>query len=102
MENKRPNLPANNPPTQNLPRRSFSMPKISEMAANLVDTTKEALQQYKQSGVLLAEESVVKNRLTICEQCTFFETYQKRCTKCGCFMQAKAHLQAATCPISKW
>lgn len=102
MENNRPKLPTVNITPQNLPLRGYNVPSVAQMASNLIETTKATIEQYKATGAILANDTKVKERLSICQQCAFFETFQKRCTKCGCFMQAKTYLEAATCPIGKW
>lgn len=40
-------------------------------------------------------------RLAICEYCPNYQV-TKQCSKCGCFMPAKAKLKYATCPERRW
>lgn len=49
-----------------------------------------------------ADESLSKERYSICQSCPELIKLTKTCKKCGCFMAAKTKLQNATCPISKW
>jgi hypothetical protein len=49
---------------------------------------------------LLASAEKAAARLEICQGCEFFK--QDRCLKCGCFMNAKIHVESAACPMNKW
>ena len=68
-------------------------------------------EQYKQkNGVtvfdsikaekLLPEQS--EKRYAVCLECPELIKLTKQCKKCGCFMQFKATLKDAKCPIGKW
>jgi len=41
-------------------------------------------------------------RLSICEACEFFTPHNRRCSRCGCWMDSKAGLRSQDCPESKW
>lgn len=41
-------------------------------------------------------------RMSICLSCPELIKLTKQCKKCGCFMELKTKLDAATCPIGKW
>jgi hypothetical protein len=45
---------------------------------------------------------VKSNRLSICADCSRFDKQLSRCQECGCFMQLKATLSHARCPLDKW
>lgn len=45
---------------------------------------------------------IIEERLAICNTCPLFDKKLMRCKRCGCFMQLKATLQKARCPIDKW
>jgi hypothetical protein len=47
-------------------------------------------------------EKTKLERLEICKGCEFFIGLTSQCTKCGCFMTAKAALPNAECPLHKW
>jgi hypothetical protein len=49
-----------------------------------------------------AEESVAKDRLSICESCPELIKLTSQCKQCGCFMKLKTKLLKATCPLEKW
>tara|TARA_R110002020_G_scaffold49221_6_gene140249 strand:- start:802 stop:987 length:186 start_codon:yes stop_codon:yes gene_type:complete len=50
---------------------------------------------------LIADNDVVKYRLSLCNQCEHF-TKTRQCKKCLCFMDLKARLGGSTCPEDKW
>lgn len=41
-------------------------------------------------------------RLAICKDCEFFVEETSKCRQCGCFMQYKALIPSASCPLNKW
>jgi hypothetical protein len=45
---------------------------------------------------------VLQERLDVCSGCPQFIKATKQCKKCGCFMNLKAKLENATCPLGKW
>ena len=49
-----------------------------------------------------SDQEVIEQRLEICKVCPAFKKHSQRCSKCGCFMQLKATLTLAKCPIGKW
>lgn len=46
--------------------------------------------------------SVLQERLDVCSTCPQFIKATKQCKKCGCFMNLKAKLENATCPLGLW
>jgi hypothetical protein len=48
------------------------------------------------------EESEAKKRFDICLSCDRLIQMTKQCRECGCFMNMKAKLKEASCPIGKW
>ncbi len=75
-------------------------PSVFQMARNLA---KQAWLSGKGAVVgqgFLTTAEKAHSRLTICESCEFYR--DSRCLKCGCFMDKKVHLEAATCPVDKW
>lgn len=80
----------------------------------LIDGTKrviEAAEMVKNVVVEAAKIDVIhptispetiQKRLEICRKCDKFEPIQERCKQCGCFMQFKAKLTTATCPLNYW
>lgn len=41
-------------------------------------------------------------RYAICNKCPLFFNATKQCRQCGCFMNIKAKMSHATCPVGKW
>lgn len=46
--------------------------------------------------------SIKAERLQICQMCDMFESGIDRCKECGCFMQVKAAIKHARCPLNRW
>ena len=69
------------------------------MAANLARTAKQAVQYGKVS------EEIREERYDTCKSCPFFIEDSKRCSECGCFMEAKTWVGGdpkVLCPKQKW
>lgn len=66
------------------------------MAANLASDAAN----WAASGFGMAPKEVAQARLAVCEACEFYK--DKRCKKCGCFMEAKAAMGSSKCPEGKW
>jgi uncharacterized paraquat-inducible protein A len=49
-----------------------------------------------------SEQEEIEARLAICQTCKYFKPHQRRCQKCGCFMDLKTRLHNASCPMGKW
>jgi hypothetical protein len=49
-----------------------------------------------------SDKEIIEQRLEICKACPAFAKNTQRCKHCGCFMQLKATLTLAKCPIGKW
>ena len=75
-------------------------PSTFQMARNAFKQAWDSTKGMLSGRNFLIEANTANNRYSICEGCEFFK--EKRCTKCGCFMEAKVHLELATCPIGKW
>jgi len=70
-----------------------------KMAKGLLKTAGQALRHGKVSAEIREE------RYDTCKACPLFDPESKRCTDCGCFMEAKTWVggnPAALCPQSKW
>ena len=77
-----------------------SFPSMFQQARNLAKQAWLSGVDVAKGKPLLSTAEKAKARLDICASCEFFS--QGRCSKCGCFMDKKAHLEAAQCPINKW
>jgi len=49
----------------------------------------------------IAAQDLTHERLKLCEACQHFSKIRK-CKLCGCWMDLKAKLLEAQCPIDKW
>lgn len=78
------------------------MPSMGEMARNAYASAAEAINYYRQTKILIAQERETQRRLEICKSCEFIVLDAMRCTKCGCFMAVKTALASSNCPIGKW
>lgn len=75
-------------------------PSLFQQARNLAKQAWTSGIDVAKGKPLLASAEKAAARLEICQGCEFFK--QDRCLKCGCFMNAKIHVESAGCPINKW
>ena len=71
---------------------------FSDMAKGLAQNSAMALQGK-------VSKEVREERYDICKACPHFIEKSKRCSECGCFMQAKTWIKAdpkRLCPLQKW
>jgi hypothetical protein len=47
-------------------------------------------------------EKIFKDRINTCLSCDRLIKKTMQCKECGCFMNLKAKLPHATCPLDKW
>ena len=72
---------------------------VSKMAGGLLKTAGQALRNGKVS------KEIREERYDTCKACPFFVEDSKRCSECGCFMEAKTWVGGdpdALCPKQKW
>ena len=72
---------------------------IRQMAGGLLKTGAQALVNGKVS------REVREERYETCKQCPAFRPNDKRCSDCGCFMEAKTWIAGPPeklCPRNKW
>lgn len=50
----------------------------------------------------IVSEVAYKGRLATCDTCPKFVPDTKQCMQCGCYMEAKAKIRTAECPLGKW
>ena len=70
-----------------------------KMMQNAAEAAKIALTKGKVS------KEIYNERYATCQACPAFIESSNRCSKCGCFMKAKAWLNAKPeklCPLRKW
>jgi recombinational DNA repair protein RecR len=68
---------------------------------NLTETAINAIKKYRESGILIAEDSKQASRIEICTGCPNL-TENTVCKLCGCLMNYKVRLEASKCPADKW
>lgn len=71
----------------------------ADMAKGLFKTATAAITQGKVS------KEIRDARYNVCKQCPHFIEASKRCSECGCFMEAKTWINAepeVLCPKNKW
>lgn len=88
--------PANKPlpqPTGSEPR---PMPTNMQMLKNLGTTAADLVK----GGI--ASNKLKQARIDICRNCEFLDRTTERCTKCGCFIKAKAAVAQSGCPAGRW
>lgn len=78
------------------------LPSFTEMAKNFADSMKDIATGVFSGNGLLTDEHTYGNRMNICVQCPSFKSDTKRCSECGCFMEAKGRFKNVSCPLGKW
>jgi hypothetical protein len=72
---------------------------FGKMAKGLANVTYQAVKNGK------VKKQVREERYEICKACPHFIEDSKRCSECGCFMEAKTWVKAdpdLLCPKKKW
>lgn len=80
-------------------RENKQMPSTRKMAQGLIRTAGQALRHGKVSAEIREE------RYNTCKACPAFNYESKRCSDCGCFMEAKTWVGGdpdMLCPQKKW
>ena len=78
--------------------RAVKVP-ATKLAAGLLKTAGQALRHGKVSS------EVREERYDTCKACPAFNSDSKRCSECGCFMEAKTWVGGnpdMLCPLKKW
>ena len=77
-------------------------PSLPDQAKNATLLIADVIRNAIQNNQLFTTKEEKKRRYDICQACEFFNAEEKRCTKCGCYMEHKTGLTAAQCPEKKW
>lgn len=72
-------------------------PSFVQKVKNVVGT----MGDFAGSGFKVADKEVYDQRMEICRGCDRFEN-NRFCKECGCFMDLKAKIEVAECPLDKW
>jgi|GEM_PF-1086684 len=54
------------------------------------------------AGAPAVSQEEKAGRIAICEGCDYFAATDRRCSKCGCWVDAKAGFRTQGCPEGKW
>lgn len=54
------------------------------------------------SGEPAVEPEERARRIAICEGCDYFVRADRRCSRCGCWVDAKAGFRTQQCPEARW
>lgn len=69
---------------------------LGEMVGGVFKTGYQAITTGRTS------EAKREARYSECQKCEHFIPDSKRCSLCGCFMEAKTWIEGASCPAEKW
>lgn len=72
-------------------------PSFFQKAKNLANT----MGDFANSGFKVVDKEVYDQRMETCRGCDRFEN-NRFCRECGCFMDLKAKIEVAECPLDKW
>ena len=78
------------------------MPSMYQMAKNFIGSAKDIVGGVMAGEGVLVSEEIFNERIRICNECPMFESSNKRCSECGCFMEAKSAFKKTYCPLHKW
>lgn len=76
-----------------------TVPPIKAQITNLIADLNKVIKNADGLSILAPEETV-KARMDTCRACELYK--DNKCTKCGCFMEAKSKFTSLKCPIGKW
>jgi hypothetical protein len=79
---------------------NLQMPPVTQLAKNVINQAIDTVKTAITTGQIFTLFEDLQNRLKVCNQCEFL--IEKRCQKCGCYMEYKAKLISAVCPIGLW
>lgn len=65
-----------------------------------LDTDQLVTEQLKLEVGNIVSNEIREQRLTICQQCPFFQN--GICQKCGCYTKFRASLKNKKCPVKRW
>ncbi len=79
-------------------------PSLIEQSKNLSKFTLDIIKHIQSTNGknLFADDNLFNERLEICKSCDKYDSDQKRCIECGCFLETKARIILDSCPLEKW
>ncbi len=82
-------------------RRRFTPPGIIRQAFSAASATANECGAAT-AGLPAVEDAEVARRLAICQACEYLIAGERRCSKCGCFVEVKARFRTQACPQGRW
>ncbi len=70
------------------------------MVENFSNTVIDAIRHASRTRQVIAHDDVIRNRIGACSKCD--RKSGARCLECGCYVNLKTAVQAASCPLGKW
>ena len=79
-------------------------PSLPKQGENLAKFAWDVIKQLHENGpeAILVSDEVHKKRLTICESCEHYDSEERRCKECGCFLDMKSRISLESGPIGAW
>lgn len=78
---------------------SFST-KLKDRIEHLAQVT--AKKVAESVGFEAADDTIVEQRIQICNSCDRLFKPTRNCKLCGCFIDLKVKSKLSSCPINKW
>lgn len=70
---------------------------------SFLDKIKQRTEQVRETLLQqMATPELKQERIDICNSCEHLIKVTSQCSKCGCFVHAKASLFVTKCPLNKW
>lgn len=73
-------------------------PSLAKKAVNI----SSSIVKYVTSGMRQVEEEKRKERFDICVSCDRYNSENKTCLECGCYVEIKTRWPQESCPLQKW
>ena len=69
---------------------------------SMVKSFSKDLHKFVSAGAPICDTDTYADRLATCNDCDTLRRKEKRCGACGCYVQTKARMRTAYCPLGKW
>lgn len=76
--------------------------ELLQKLKTLSDTVTDSFGELAKGKSVFVNSSIQNDRMSICNNCEYFNSKTTQCRQCGCFMSAKARLKTSSCPAGKW
>ncbi len=77
-------------------------PSIPDQLKSFTELVQDAILDAVKGNNIFTTEELETRRLEICRACDRFDSEQKRCKECGCYMEHKVSYNSAKCPLNYW